>query len=261
MSSPQASRARRGSVAAARSSILAAHSDIHAASTQAVQVLKHDESVDDLHKKWYQKVSWVCVGFFVLMLVLCVYAYTDVNLKQELTTVESNNKTTVFDETFSEKNGVYMNLVVGVVLVFTQYCMLAMCIIGLVGKLFGRKRWWAGPYCTGFIGFGDGSADKVPPERLLTSWGIATVSEDLYFDAKKWTKKDPPVRLARELVLMGYRGRSDDPIVRPGMAPCSQCFPLVTYLSPPWQCPSSAPAPPQHAPGGSGRLDGSALPG
>ena len=43
------------------------------------------------------------------------------------------------------------------------------------------------------------------------------MSEDLYFDAKKWTKRDPPVRLARELVLMGYRGRSDDPIIRPGM--------------------------------------------
>ena len=57
----------------------------------------------------------------------------------------------------------------------------------------------------------------MPPEKALTSLGIATVSEDLYFDAKKWTKRDPPVRLARELVLMGYRGRSDDPIIRPGM--------------------------------------------
>ena len=92
-----------------------------------------------------------------------------------------------------------------------------MCFISALGWLFGRKRWWAGPYCTGFIGFGDGSAAEVPPEKALTSLGIATVSEDLYFDAKKWTKRDPPVRLARELVLMGYRGRSDDPMVRPGM--------------------------------------------
>ena len=121
-----------------------------------------------------------------------------------------------------------------------------MCFISAMGWLFGRKRWWAGPYCTGFIGFGDGSAAEVPPERLLKSWGISTVSEDLYFDAKKWTPKEPPVRLARELVLMGYRGRSDDPIVRPGMAAGSK--------APPWQCPSSAPVPPQGAPDGSGQL-------
>ena len=178
---------------------------------QVVQVLKHDESMHDDDKKWYQKVSWVCVAFVVILAGLCGYAYVDVN------TVKKSNATTVEEETFSEENGVYVNLVVGVVLVFTQYCLVAMCFLSFVGYLFGRKRWWAGPYCTGFIGFGDGSADQVPPERLLTSWGISTVSEDLYFDTKKWNKKEPPVRLARELVLMGYRGRSDDPIVRPGM--------------------------------------------
>ena len=211
---------------------------------QVVQVLKHDESMHDDDKKWYQKVSWVCVAFVVILAGLCGYAYVDVN------TVKKSNATTVEEETFSEENGVYVNLVVGVVLVFTQYCLVAMCFLSFVGYLFGRKRWWAGPYCTGFIGFGDGSASEVPPERLLTSWGISTVSEDLYFDAKKWTKQEPPVRLARELVLMGYRGRSDDPIVRPGSAS--------------WSKKPSASGPHTHththiytlraAPGGSGQL-------
>ena len=178
---------------------------------QTKKVLQYDETEDDKNKKWYQKVSWVCVGFALGLVALCAYAYVDVN------SIDTADQKTEEGETFSEQNGVYVNLVVGVILVFTQYCLLAMCTIGIVGKIFGRKRWWAGPYCTGFIGFGDGSATPVAPERLLTKWGISTVSEDLYFDAKKWTKKDPPVRLARELVLMGYRGRSDDPIVRPGM--------------------------------------------
>ena len=176
----RASGARRGSVA-----------------VQAVQVvsvasmLKHDGDMDDSDKKWWQKVSWVCVGFVALNMALCGYAYVDVN------TVKKSNDTTVEEETFSEENGVYVNLVIGIVLVFTQYCLVAMCFLSLVGWLFGRKRWWAGPYCTGFIGFGDGSAEQVPPEKLLTSWGISTVSEDLYFDAKKWTKKDPPVRSSK----------------------------------------------------------------
>ena len=198
-------KARRGSVAVAQQK-----------TQQVVQVLKHDESMDEAEKQWYQKPSWACVAFVVLNLVLCGYAYVDVN------TIKKSNDTTVEEDTFSEENGVYVNLVVGVILVFTQYCLVAMCFLSFVGFLFGRKRWWAGPYCTGFIGFGDGSASEVPPERLLTSWGISTVSEDLYFDAKKWTKQEPPVRLARELVLMGYRGRSDDPIVRPGSASWSK---------------------------------------
>ena len=205
---------------------------------QVVKVLQHDEDMDDSDKKWYQKVSWVCIGFVMLLAVLCGYAYVDVNTVK---TTKADNVTV--EETLSEENGVYVNLVVGVILVFTQYCLLAMCFLSFVGWLFGRKRWWAGPYCTGFIGFGDGSAAEVPPERLLKSWGISTVSEDLYFDAKKWTPKEPPVRLARELVLMGYRGRSDDPMVRPGMAAWS--------MWPFGKCPRYLRA----APGGSGQLD------
>ena len=160
----RASGGRRGSVAVQQA-------------VQVVKVLQHDEDMDDSDKKWYQKVSWVCIGFVMLLAVLCGYAYVDVNTVK---TTKADNVTV--EETLSEENGVYVNLVVGVILVFTQYCLLAMCFLSFVGWLFGRKRWWAGPYCTGFIGFGDGSAAEVPPERLLKSWGISTVSEDLYFD-------------------------------------------------------------------------------
>ena len=45
----------------------------------AAQVLKHDAETDDSDKKWYQKVSWACVGFAVVLFILCAYSWFDVN--------------------------------------------------------------------------------------------------------------------------------------------------------------------------------------
>ena len=95
----RASGARRGSVAVQKV-------------VTAAQVLKHDKDADDSDKKWYQKVSWACVGFAVLLAILCAYAYVDVNTVTDKGTEE--------EKTFSEENGVYVNLVTGIILVFTQ---------------------------------------------------------------------------------------------------------------------------------------------
>ena len=78
----------------------------------AAQVLKHDEETDDSEKKWYQKVSWACVGFAVVLFILCAYSWFDVNTVSDEDTEE--------EKTFSEENGIYVNLVTGIILVFTQ---------------------------------------------------------------------------------------------------------------------------------------------
>ena len=78
----------------------------------AAQVLKHDAETDDSDKKWYQKVSWACVGFAVILAILCAYTYVDVNTVSDEGTEE--------EKTFSEENGIYVNLVTGIILVFTQ---------------------------------------------------------------------------------------------------------------------------------------------
>ena len=78
----------------------------------AAQVLKHDAETDDSDKKWYQKVSWACVGFAVILFILMGYTWWDVNNVSDEGTEE--------EKTFSEENGIYVNLVTGIILVFTQ---------------------------------------------------------------------------------------------------------------------------------------------
>ena len=95
----RASGARRGSVAVQKV-------------VSAAQVLKHDADTDDSDKKWYQKVSWACVGFAVVLFILCAYSWFDVNTVSDEDTEE--------EKTFSEENGIYVNLVTGIILVFTQ---------------------------------------------------------------------------------------------------------------------------------------------
>lgn len=145
----RASGARRGSVAVQKV-------------VTAAQVLKHDKDADDSDKKWYQKVSWACVGFAVLLAILCAYAYVDVNTVTDKGTEE--------EKTFSEENGVYVNLVTGIILVFTQYCLLAMCFISAMGWLFGRKRWWAGPTAAASSASATAAPRKCRPRRPSPRW-------------------------------------------------------------------------------------------
>ena len=93
------SGARRGSVAVQKV-------------VSAAQVLKHDADTDDSDKKWYEKVSWACVGFAVILFILMCYTWFDVNTVSDEDTEE--------EKTFSEENGIYVNLVTGIILVFTQ---------------------------------------------------------------------------------------------------------------------------------------------
>ena len=95
----RASGARRGSMAVQKV-------------VSAAQELKQNAEIDDSDKKWYQKVSWACVGFAVILAIACAYTYVDVN------TV--TNEGTEEEKTFSEENGIYINLVTGIILVFTQ---------------------------------------------------------------------------------------------------------------------------------------------
>ena len=95
----RASGARRGSVAVQKV-VTVAHK------------LKHDADTDDSDKMWYQKVSWACVGFAVILFILMGYTWYDVNTVSDEDTEE--------EKTFSETNGIYVNLVTGIILVFTQ---------------------------------------------------------------------------------------------------------------------------------------------
>ena len=112
-------------------------------------------------------ISWVCVGFFAVLLGGCIFAY------------------------IRAKDNIYEDLLVGIVLVLTQYLMMSMCAVAVVGMIMGRPRWWARPYCTGFIGFGDGSAEKVGAEIAMEKAGMVSFSKDLYFDSTKWVKVRP----------------------------------------------------------------------
>ena len=111
--------------------------------------------------------------------------------------------------------GVTEDLFWGILLTVSQYLLGAIVAASIYGWIVGRDRWWAGPYCSGFIGFGDGSAAPPGAEAQMERWGMKSASPDLYFDAGKWAQRDPPVRLSKELSLMGFRGRSEDPVTRP----------------------------------------------
>eukprot|EP00966_Prymnesium_polylepis_P327490 7383361-Prymnesium_polylepis.1 len=117
----------------------------------------------------------------------------------------------------------------------------------LLGWDFGRPRFWAGPFLTGMLGFGDGSwrqqwvsnprpancsnpliprglaaAGTAPPtsaEKLLLKFGITSASEDLYFNdhlhdgskqrAPKGVHVGDLAPMPVELLIQGFRGRTD----------------------------------------------------
>ena len=116
----------------------------------------------------HKKVSWPCVGIAISLVIVMAFAYSYTS------------------------DSIYDDLLVGVALVLTQYLLMSMVFIGVVGWALDRDRWWAGPYCSGFIGFGDGSAAEVAPEKVMVKWGMSTVAKDLYFDSSKWTKARSP---------------------------------------------------------------------
>jgi len=149
--------------------------------------------------KWFGRVphrdelSYACCGLVLLLIVMTAVsaAYT------------------------SAAGGVTEDLVWGILLTLSQYLLGAIVAASIYGWIVGRDRWWAGPYCSGFIGFGDGSAAPPGAEAQMEKWGMKSASPDLYFDAGRWALSDPPVRLSKELSLMGFRGRSEDPVTRP----------------------------------------------
>eukprot|EP00966_Prymnesium_polylepis_P123742 2861503-Prymnesium_polylepis.1 len=90
-----------------------------------------------------------------------------------------------------------------------------------LGWDFGRKRWWAGPFLTGILGFGDGSAPPRGVEKFLLRFGITSSSEDLYYHdhlhdgskerAPKGVHVADLAQMPVELLIQGFRGRRDDP--------------------------------------------------
>lgn len=75
----------------------------------------------------------------------------------------------------------------------------------------------AGPFLTGMLGFGDGSAPPTGLGKLLLKAGITSEAEDLYFTDRlldgsrelkpKGTATDDIVAMPHELLLQGFRSR------------------------------------------------------
>ena len=103
------------------------------------------------------------------------------------------------------------------VCVWLAFSMLATMAIGYD---FGRHRFWAGPFLTGTLGFGDGSAPPTFAERVLLSVGMTSASENLYFTdhltdgsaerAVKGTHVGDLAAMPVELLVQGFRGRRLD---------------------------------------------------
>lgn len=69
--------------------------------------------------------------------------------------------------------------IVALLCVILQVLLLHMMLVSLLGWLIGRERWWAGPYLTGFLGFGDGNAMPSGLEIMLEKAGMHSVCKDL----------------------------------------------------------------------------------
>lgn len=109
--------------------------------------------------------------------------------------------------------------VVALLCVIVQVLLMHILLVSLLGYITGRERWWAGPYMTGFLGFGDGAAMASGLEVVLGKGGVHSVCKDLYFcDEHGLRNLAPPVRIPQELAREGFRGRSDDPATRPPSA-------------------------------------------
>eukprot|EP00966_Prymnesium_polylepis_P049123 1136693-Prymnesium_polylepis.3 len=101
------------------------------------------------------------------------------------------------------------------------YLVLSIFATAFVSWDVGRKRWWAGPYLTGMLSFGDGSAPIVGLEKWLLKFGITSACEDMYFtdhlhdgshNKQPIGKSDGTAAPIPALLLwQGLRGRQDDP--------------------------------------------------
>eukprot|EP00966_Prymnesium_polylepis_P024747 570692-Prymnesium_polylepis.1 len=106
---------------------------------------------------------------------------------------------------------------------FIPSCRLAFSILATMalGWDFGRPHFWRGPFLTGLLGFGDGSAPPTGMEKMLLSVGITSAAEDLYYNdhlhdgSKERRPKGVHVGdlapMPVDLLIQGFRGRRDDP--------------------------------------------------
>ena len=125
-----------------------------------------------------------------------------------------------------DKHGIYSGFVDSYIATFLGMCALYLIFYGVgvfaYGWLTGRDHLLSGPWFTGVIGFGDGSAVPGALENFMLRLGAQSASRDLYYYdhvAECRVASTAPPIVPRELVKQGFRGRSDDPIlrkVRPG---------------------------------------------
>ena len=116
----------------------------------------------------------------------------------------------------------YVEAVIGIIFVYFAFTLIAQAIFGCVMR---RSQWWNPPFLTGLVGMGDGSTLPNAIEKFLFKVGWYSAAEDLYFfsqEAENKAASSAPIRIPRSLILQGFRGRSDDPIVRAAVVKANQ---------------------------------------
>ena len=102
------------------------------------------------------------------------------------------------------------------------YILLSLLATAAFGWLAGRARWTSGPWCTGYIGAGDGSLQPGLIESVMILAGFPSAAPDLYYydqaseDLDNRRPMGAKIAIPTSLSRRGFRGRSDDPGHRKG---------------------------------------------